>query len=506
MEESLPLSVKTLVNISQLIGGSTTGDVLTFNGNNWYSSAPANIIPNPLELSSISGSPGAPSTLNHGYLFKKIGDISLYWHSNGGTEVNLTNSSSGIPTIGSSTDHAITRWSGISGNALQDSNVTLSDMGIFSNVVSNDKLQYTSGLYDQLGSLFLFQDNQNTIKLGSGLWANRLPGFSGSSNLAIGNLSLINNSAHYNIGIGNESLTNNTIGSYNVSIGVGSSYLNTIGSYCTIYGYQANYTGTTSYTTAIGYQAAYNNGSLLNNTAIGNQTLRNNTGSYVTGVGNNACYNSSGSNITAIGVSAAYNGGNNIIAIGNQSCMAAGISNIGIGYNSLMNCSGSNNTCIGNNTGLSLTTGNNNIIIGNTANVDNISRSNCLVIGNSTTSTSTNNTTTINTSYIRNRASSTNEVLHYDSVTGEVSRQPVSGSGSIGVASGNVTLVSGNYFVMNTSITANSVILVSVYTPAIPINQCGAPFVNMKSVGMGFNIHSTENADSSTIRYIILSY
>lgn len=62
----------------------------------------------------------------------------------------ITGSGSGIPTIVSSTDNAITRWNGTGGDAVQDSAVTIDDSGNLSGVnnktgADNDFVSGTSG-------------------------------------------------------------------------------------------------------------------------------------------------------------------------------------------------------------------------------------------------------------------------------------------------------------------------------------------------------------------------
>lgn len=80
-------------------------------------------------VSTFKQEASTPSTPSAGYVkvYVKTDDL-VYKKTSAGVETLLV----GIPSIVSSTDNALVRWDGTSGNAVQNSNATLSDAGALS--------------------------------------------------------------------------------------------------------------------------------------------------------------------------------------------------------------------------------------------------------------------------------------------------------------------------------------------------------------------------------------
>ena len=201
------------------------------------------------------------------------------------------------------------------------------------------QLSYLNGLtgniQNQFNSTLVLTPSNNAI-ISSGGSVD-----SGSNNIAIGNLSLLNNTTGYsnialcyqalsnnttgnnNIGFGNSTLFSNNTGSNNIGIGSSVLYNNTNGQYNLGIGYQSlNQTTTGSYNVGVGKSTLYYNTTGQYNMAYGVDALINNTtGSHNIGIGNIALkFNKTGSNNIAIGSNSLITSGstalNNIVALG----------------------------------------------------------------------------------------------------------------------------------------------------------------------------------------------
>jgi hypothetical protein len=106
----------------------------------------------------------------------------------------------------------------------------------------------------------------------------------------LGASTLVNNTGTSNTAIGNSALANNTTASNNTAVGYQAGYTNSTGTYITALGYQAGYSTTTNGITALGYQAGYTNS----------------TGTYSTYVGWGAGYSATGGYNTCIGQASGY--------------------------------------------------------------------------------------------------------------------------------------------------------------------------------------------------------
>ncbi len=206
-----------------------------------------------------------------------------------------------------------------------------------------------------------------------------LGGSNKTTNTAIGNLSMSNNTnGQYNVSVGYNSLLNNTSGSYNTTIGSESMYSNTNGFQNTALGYQSLYFDTSgSYNTSVGWRALYANKSGNNNAAFGVSSL---------------ISNSTGNNNTSLGFQSLYRNqtGLDNVSVGYRSLFynVIGSYNVALGSGVLYNSTGSNNIAFGYNAGYNNTSGNNNIFIGDNIQPVSATESNRSFIGNnSTTST-----------------------------------------------------------------------------------------------------------------------
>ena len=72
MSERLPNPIPYIVPYEFLSAGNEAGDNLVYDGLNWTATN-HEITPAPLELPNWS-TPSAPTTANHGYLYKKTDD------------------------------------------------------------------------------------------------------------------------------------------------------------------------------------------------------------------------------------------------------------------------------------------------------------------------------------------------------------------------------------------------------------------------------------------------
>ena len=154
----------------------------------------------------------------------------------------------------------------------------------------------------------------------------------GLSNVAIGHLSLFNNTTgQFNLAIGGQSLFKNTTGPVNTAIGFQALFSNNIGNSNTAVGHQSLFSNVTGdHNSAMGFLSLFANVTGSNNTATGWQALHANTaGDANTAVGTTALFrNTTGVSNTAVGNGALTSSttGNNNTAIG---ALALGIANAG---------------------------------------------------------------------------------------------------------------------------------------------------------------------------------
>ena len=111
-------------------------------------------------------------------------------------------------------------------------------------------------------------------------------GATGSSNTAVGDVTLRNTSGSFNTAIGGEALTSNTTASDNTAVGYQALYANTTASGSVAVGRASAASNTTGVNTSVGDYSLNSNTTGSNNTALGKQALQlNTTASYNTAVG-----------------------------------------------------------------------------------------------------------------------------------------------------------------------------------------------------------------------------
>ena len=184
-------------------------------------------------------------------------------------------------------------------------------------------------------------------------------GATGSSNVAVGDVTLRNTSGSFNTAIGGEALTSNTTASDNTAVGYQALYANTTASGSVAVGRASAASNTTGVNTSVGDYSLNSNTTGSNNTALGKQALQlNTTASNNTAVGYQAGYSqttadSFGSN-TFIGQYAGYSttgSRNSFLGAGAGNAITSGARNTIIGrYN-------------GNENGLDIRTSSNNIVL-----------------------------------------------------------------------------------------------------------------------------------------------
>ena len=178
-------------------------------------------------------------------------------------------------------------------------------------------------------------------------------GATGSSNVAVGDVTLRNTSGSFNTAIGGEALTSNTTASNNTAVGYRSLYSNT-SSNNTAIGIDAGYNATTatalvlvgresgkaittgSENTALGYDSLQKTTTGANNVALGMRALFSNT---------TASYN------TAVGYQAGYSG-------------TTGSASTYLGWYAGQATTGAENTFVGASSGYLVSTGSRNTILG----------------------------------------------------------------------------------------------------------------------------------------------
>ena len=120
-----------------------------------------------------------PTTSTELNLYKKSSSNSLFYSTLGGGEVEL-GSGGGLVGPGSSTDNAVVRWNGTDATAVQNSTVTLSDVGVF-NTLSSAGVVNATTQYNMGGDRVLSSDVSNVCL---GYRAGNIS--SGSNNVVIG--------------------------------------------------------------------------------------------------------------------------------------------------------------------------------------------------------------------------------------------------------------------------------------------------------------------------------
>ena len=165
----------------------------------------------------------------------------------GGNHIVLGGDGSGdVVGPASSTDNAIARFDGTTGNSLQDSSVTISDAGAIkvNGIVDSTGSagSVATPMLGSVGGLVVWQAPESILKFQGG-----------ASNVDIGSGNTTNTGSN-NTNSGVNGLYSNTTGSHNTNSGVHGLYSNTTGSYNTnsgVHGLRANTTG--NYNSRLGY-------------------------------------------------------------------------------------------------------------------------------------------------------------------------------------------------------------------------------------------------------------
>jgi len=480
--EALGLPYNSTIGLSSLEPGLLPDDIIRWDGTQWQITQNDHVA-SPILLPGVPPTfnpEGTPPDVNAGYLYKKNGLPGLYWYPDGGPEINLLGGG-GIPVIGASTNQAIVRWDGVTGDALLDSGVTLTNSNEFfqglkrimafgaateNTAVGADAIRNALGNHNTaVGYESGFSHTTATDNTFVGHYAGRNVTTHGSAT-GVGASALENNNGAENVAVGYHAMRANTIGSSSVGVGYNALSSNTTGSNNTALGNRALQSLITSdMNTAVGSNTLTNNTAADNtaiggnslatnttgthnaalgdrslelntigneNTAVGSYSLANNsTGSNNTAVGYRALVNNTTDNNTAVGFQAMESNitGTGNTAIGAQSLMGnSGDQNTALGYNAgFSNTTGDNNIFVGWNAGHSNTTGDSNVLLGTNADVDVAARSGAVVIGDSAVSAPFDNSLTINK--IRGPAATANG-LYYNTATGEVTYAAAGGGGS----------------------------------------------------------------------------
>ncbi len=283
-----------------------------------------------------------------------------------------------------------------------------------------------------------------------------------------------------NVALGKDSLLTLTEGERNTAIGSGAmSMADPFVIVNTAIGFNALQKTQNSQNTAIGAYSLSNSISATNNTAVGyNSLVSSSSGGFNVAIGHSALSAlTTGTTNTAIGWGVMSNGnGTQNVAMGyNALRNCSAINNVAIGFQALTALtSGSENIAIGHQAGTNLQTGFQNIIIGRNANVDVSNRNGCIIIGQ---------TAMPNQDYqfvLRAAANS-------------VTNTPMRGL---------VLLNAGQATVTVSSISANTLIYLTHQTTGSGIP--GSLFVSSRSVGVGFDIASSNVADDTMVAYLLI--
>ncbi len=130
--EALGLPYNAILGLGSLEPGTLPDDIIRWDGTQWQIAQNDRVgVPLHMPAAPPAFNPAAPAPdLNAGYLYKKDGLPGLYWYPDGGPEINLLGGG-GIPILGASTNQAIVRWDGVTGDALLDSGVVLNGSNEF---------------------------------------------------------------------------------------------------------------------------------------------------------------------------------------------------------------------------------------------------------------------------------------------------------------------------------------------------------------------------------------
>ena len=229
----------------------------------------------------------------------------------GGNHIVLGGDGSGdVVGPASSTDNAIARFDGTTGNSLQDSSVTISDAGAIkvngiidstgsAGSVATPMLGSVGGLvvWQAPESILKFQGGARNVDIGSGNTTN-----TGNYNTNSGFYGLHSNTTGiHNTNSGGHGLYSNTTGNYNTNSGVYGLYSNTTGSHNTNsgrYGLRSNTTG--NYNTNSGVYGLYSNttGNYNSRLGYGNEGIT--TGSCNTILGANVTVPATAENLVVL--------------------------------------------------------------------------------------------------------------------------------------------------------------------------------------------------------------
>lgn len=393
------------------------------------------------------GTPPPPA--NSGYLYKKNNAPGLFWYPVGGPELDLTIAAGGgISQAGATTDRSIAIWDGETGSALQDTVLTISELGELSasgeRVFYNDLARRTTLTGASAGAV-LSGGSDNAI------YGNA----AGSSLVSANELSVFGAGAM-------ESATS----ALNTSIfgaSACSSMLSSNG--CSIFGASAGLSLT--------------------------------SGTISSLFGTNACINL----ITSLGHSA--------FGYGVMSNLTDGAYNSAYGVSALNQLqNGDYNCAFGSNSGGVLELGDNNLFFGAGTATDIANRNNVLVIGNGAASAAYNNSTVLATNYVRQADAS--DVLYYNPLTGEITHEaaPAGGGGGGGDNLGNHTATQQLQSIAG-SATAPGLTFVSdlntgIYSSAadnLNITTAGTERLRVDNTG-GVRIGGAATADAQAILHL----
>jgi hypothetical protein len=260
----------------------------------------------------------------------------------------------------SSTDNAIARFDGTTGKLVQNSVVTVSDLGVLAGITdisgnptmssgTANGVVYLNGAKSLTSGTALTFDgaqlNVNGITVGRG-------GGAVATNTAVGDSALSSNTtSDGNTAMGYQTLQNATSGS---STAVGA------------YALRDNVSGSA---VAVGYASLIRNTTGENNTAVGNSALAYSvTSDGNTAIGAQALENTTASGNTAVGALAMVDNidGFDNTALGAYALLVNNASqNTAVGNSALTaNTTGASNVAVGYNSGSAVTTGSNNVILG----------------------------------------------------------------------------------------------------------------------------------------------
>jgi len=270
-------------------------------------------------------------------------------------ELGSVTSSGGGDVVGpaSATDNALARFDTTTGKLIQNSIVTIDDLGDFDK--SGVSFLHARGSGGNLGigalALNVVSSGINNIALGQNASVVLTTGF---DNIAIGNNALVASIArNRNIAIGTDTLSSMTGGDDNVAIGYRAMLNSTTGSNCVALGSAALLENTGDDNIGLGFSALNSNTTGINNIALGKSSLASNLISNNNiAIGNNALASTEAKDNIGLGLDS-------------LSSNVTGAGNVAIGNKALEFNTGSNNIALGRNAGISLTTGSSNICIEN---------------------------------------------------------------------------------------------------------------------------------------------